>query len=130
MSFGRERTVLITLAVLVALLGFCAVQFPFVLSTRVLGNLLTDNAFLGMLAIGMTVVIISGGIDLSVGSVLAFTGVLLGVLITGQDVDPGLAFAIALALGTAFGAVQGAAVHPPSSSPWPVCFWLGEPASF
>ncbi|HET7817018.1 MAG TPA: galactofuranose ABC transporter, permease protein YjfF [Sphingomicrobium sp.] len=111
MTFGRDRTVLMTLAVLVALLGFCAVQFPFVLSARVLGNLLTDHAFLGMLAIGMTVVIISGGIDLSVGSVLAFTGVLLGVLITNQGVNPGLAFAVALAIGTVFGAVQGAAVH-------------------
>lgn len=111
MTFGRDRTVLITLAVLVAVLGFCAVQFPFVLSARVLGNLLTDHAFLGMLAIGMTVVIISGGIDLSVGSVLAFTGVLLGVLITNQGVKPGLAFAVALAMGSVFGAVQGAAVH-------------------
>jgi galactofuranose transport system permease protein len=106
-----ERTVLITLAVLVALFGFCAVQFPFVLSVRVVGNLLTDNAFLGMLAIGMTLVIISGGIDLSVGSVLAFTGVLLGVLIAHRGVTPGVAFAIALLIGAAFGAVQGAAVH-------------------
>ena len=111
MSLGGQRTMLITLAVLLALLAFCAVQFPFVLSTRVLGNLLTDNAFLAMLAIGMTVVIISGGIDLSVGSVLAFTSVLLAVLITQQGLDPALAFGVALALGTAFGAAQGAAVH-------------------
>ena len=68
MSLVRDRTVFITAAVLLLLLGVCAVQFPFVLSTRVLGNLLTDNAYLGVIAIGMTVVIISGGIDLSVGS--------------------------------------------------------------
>ena len=49
------------------------------LSTRVIGNLLTDNAFLGIAAVGMTFVIISGGIDLSVGSVIAFTGVFLAV---------------------------------------------------
>lgn len=108
---SRDRTVLITAAVLLLLLGACAVQFPFVLSTRVLGNLLTDNAYLGVIAIGMTVVIISGGIDLSVGSVLAFVGVLLGVLITQHGVDPLLAFSMALALGTAFGALQGAAIH-------------------
>ena len=111
MNLGRHRAILITLAVLLALLGLCAVQFPFVLSTRVIGNLLTDNAFLGLLAIGMTVVIISGGIDLSVGSVLAFVSVLLAVFITRLDVDPLLAFALALLVGTAFGALQGAAIH-------------------
>ncbi|QIK78990.1 sugar ABC transporter permease YjfF [Sphingomonas piscis] len=111
MNFAANRTVFITLAVLLLLLGYCAAQFPFVLSTRVLGNLLTDNAFLGVIAVGMTVVIISGGIDLSVGSVLAFVGVLLGVLITQQGVDPLLAFAIVLVIGTAFGALQGAAIH-------------------
>ena len=111
MSLGRHRAILITLAVLLALLGLCAVQFPFVLSTRVIGNLLTDNAFLGLLAIGMTVVIISGGIDLSVGSVLAFVSVVLAVMITRFGVDPLLAFALALLVGTAFGALQGAAIH-------------------
>jgi len=64
-----------------------------------------------MLAIGMTVVIISGGIDLSVGSVLAFSAVLLSVLITKRGVDPTFAFVIVLGIGTAFGALQGAAVH-------------------
>ncbi len=51
------------------------------LSTRVIGNLLTDNAFLGIAAVGMTFVILSGGIDLSIGSVIAFTGVFLAVLL-------------------------------------------------
>jgi simple sugar transport system permease protein len=111
MRLVGDRPVLITLAILLALVGFCAVQFPFILSARVAGNLLTDNAFLAMLAIGMTVVIISGGIDLSVGSVLAFVGVLLSLLIARHDVDPIAAFAIALLVGTAFGALQGAAIH-------------------
>lgn len=111
MSFIRNRPLLITLAVLLALFAFCAVQFPFVLSARVIGNLLTDNAFLCLLAIGTTVVIISGGIDLSVGAVLAFTGVLLAQLISRYHLDPMLAFALALLAGTSFGAVQGAAIY-------------------
>jgi simple sugar transport system permease protein len=110
-SFIRNNTAFVTAAVLLLLIGYCALQFPFVLSTRVLGNLLADNAFLGIIAIGMTVVIISGGIDLSVGSVLAFVCVLLGVLISHQGVDPLLAFVTALILGTLFGALQGAAIH-------------------
>ena len=48
-------------------------QFPNFASTRVVANLLTDNAFLGVVATGMTFVIISGGIDLSVGSVIGFS---------------------------------------------------------
>jgi len=108
---GQNRTLLVTVAVLVALFAFCASQFPFVVSTRVIGNLLTDNAFLGMLAIGMTVVIISGGIDLSVGSVLAFSAVLLSMLISKRGLDPSVAFVIVLGIGTTFGALQGTAVH-------------------
>lgn len=111
MRLLRDRTVLMTGLVLLLLLAASAAQFPFILSTRVLGNLLTDNAFLGMLAVGMTVVIISGGIDLSVGSVLAFVGVLVAVLITHLGVHPLVAFGLALLLGSAFGAVQGAAIH-------------------
>jgi simple sugar transport system permease protein len=106
-----QRPVIITALILLALFAFCAVQFPFVLSTRVLGNLLTDNAYLGVIAVGMTVVIISGGIDLSVGSVLAFVGVMLGVLIGQQGVHPIVAFGLALVIGTAFGAIQGAAIR-------------------
>ena len=54
-------------------------QFPNFVSTRVVANLLTDNAFLGVVAAGMTFVIISGGIDLSVGSVIGFATVFLAL---------------------------------------------------
>jgi simple sugar transport system permease protein len=86
-------------------------QQPAMLSTRVLGNFLTDNAFLGIAAVGMTFVILSGGIDLSVGAVIGFTTVLIAVLIMWLNLHPLLAFAIALTVATAFGAVMGAAIH-------------------
>ena len=110
MRLDRNLPSLVTLSVFVLLYAACAVQFPFMASGRVAGNLLTDNAFLGVLAVGMTVVILSGGIDLSVGAVVAFVGVLLALLI-GGGVDPFLAFAIALAAGTLYGALIGAAIH-------------------
>jgi simple sugar transport system permease protein len=47
--------------------------YPGFLSLQVLFNLLIDNAFLLVIAVGMSFVILSGGIDLSVGSVLALT---------------------------------------------------------
>ena len=111
MSFERNRALIVTVAVFLLLFAVCAAQFPFVLSGRVIGNLVTDNAFLGVLAIGMTVVIISGGIDLSMGAVLAFVSVLLAVLIERQGVEPAVAFAIAGAVATAFGALIGSAIH-------------------
>ncbi len=45
-------------------------------SPRLISSLLLDNAYLLILAVGMTFVILTGGIDLSVGSVIAFTGIL------------------------------------------------------
>jgi ribose/xylose/arabinose/galactoside ABC-type transport system permease subunit len=86
-------------------------QQPAMLSTRVLGNFLTDNAFLGIAAVGMTFVILSGGIDLSVGAVIGFTTVLVAVLIMWLQLHPLVAFTIALIVATAFGAIMGAAIH-------------------
>jgi simple sugar transport system permease protein len=81
------------------------------LSTRVIGNLLTDNAFLGIAAVGMTFVILSGGIDLSIGSVIAFTGVFLAVVLEATPLHPLVAFALVLVITTAFGGVMGAIIH-------------------
>lgn len=85
----------------------CWLQFPNMLSTRVVGNLLTDNAYLGIVAVGMTLVILSGGIDLSVGSVIAFTGVFIAVMLRGTPLHPLIVFALALGLATLFGAAMG-----------------------
>lgn len=85
----------------------CWLQFPNILSTRVIGNLLTDNAYLGIVAVGMTLVILSGGIDLSVGSVIAFSGVFIAVVLRDTSLHPLLVFAMLLAITTAFGAAMG-----------------------
>jgi ribose/xylose/arabinose/galactoside ABC-type transport system permease subunit len=68
----RLYPLLATIAIFVVGYAICYMQFPAMLSTRVIGNLLTDNAYLGIVAVGMTIVILSGGIDLSVGAVIAF----------------------------------------------------------
>ena len=96
--------------ILVFLLGYalCAVQFPAIASVRVAADLLTDNAFLGIVAVGMTFVIISGGIDLSVGSVIGFTTVFLAVAIQHFALPPLVAFAAVLGVCALFGAAMGA----------------------
>lgn len=89
----------------------CVMQFPYMLSTRVVGNLLTDNAYLGIVAVGMTVVILSGGIDLSVGSVIAFSGVFIAVMLRDTGLHPIIVFALLLVVSTSFGAAMGWLIH-------------------
>jgi len=100
-----------TLAIFLIAYGICIAQFPAMLSTRVVGNLLTDNAFLGIVAVGMTFVILSGGIDLSVGSVIAFSGVFIAVMLRDTGLHPLPVFLMLLVLTTAFGAVMGGLIH-------------------
>jgi galactofuranose transport system permease protein len=80
-------------------------------SLRVFVNLFIDNAFVGVIAIGMTFVIISGGIDLSVGSVVAITGVLAAKLMHDYGVHPVYAFSICLVFGALFGMMMGSLIH-------------------
>ncbi|CAN7361958.1 galactofuranose ABC transporter, permease protein YjfF [Rhizobium leguminosarum] len=108
---SKYLPLLATIVIFVLAYAGCALQYPNILSTRVIGNLLTDNAFLGIAAVGMTFVIISGGIDLSIGSVIAFTGVFLAVILQDTSIHPLLAFALVLVITTAFGGIMGAIIH-------------------
>jgi len=84
------------------------------LSKDNLFNVLRQGSIVGVLAIGMTFVIATAGIDLSVGSMVAATGIAGGWLMThvgAFDSIPSLGFIIgAIALGVALGAVNGAAI--------------------
>lgn len=108
---STHLSLIITLATFILAYALCAWQYPSMLSTRVVANLLTDNAFLGIVAVGMTFVILSGGIDLSVGSVIAFTGVFLAVILRDTSIHPLTAFAIVLVITTLFGAAMGTIIH-------------------
>jgi simple sugar transport system permease protein len=81
------------------------------LSPRVAAGFLSDNAVLGIVAVGMTFVIISGGIDLSVGAVVACSSILIARLIADASWHPVAAVILALALGAAFGGGMGALIH-------------------
>ncbi|MCC8116399.1 MAG: sugar ABC transporter permease YjfF [Planctomycetes bacterium] len=102
----RYMTLLITALVLIALYACGGIYFNNFMRLRVLVNLFGDNAFTGITAVGMTFVIISGGIDLSVAAVIAFTTIFIA-----QNVQNGWhpipAMLVALVLGALFGAVQG-----------------------
>lgn len=104
---ARALPLYATILIFVVAYALAYSQFPNILSTRVIGNLLTDNAYLGIVAVGMTLVILSGGIDLSVGAVIAFSGVFIAVMLRDTGLHPLAVFAILLALTTAFGAAMG-----------------------
>ena len=105
---ARKHVPLIATVSVFALLYLGAsLAYPGFFSWRVFFNLLNDNAFLGLAALGMTFVILSGGIDLSVGAMIGFISILIATLVQGHHVHPALAIAIAIACGTLIGATMG-----------------------
>ena len=102
------RFVPISATILVFLLAYAIgiANFRNFGSLRVFLNLLHDNAYLGVAAIGAMVVILSGGIDLSVGSVIAFTGMLIAKMID-CGVNACWAILLAIVIGALFGMLQG-----------------------
>lgn len=97
----------VTVTLFLAMAGAGSVAYTGFFSSQVFLNLLIDNAFLCIVAVGMTFVILSGGIDLSVGSVIALTTMVSAALVEQHQWPPAVVIPLVLALGTAFGAFQG-----------------------
>ncbi len=108
---ARALPLIATLSVFLLTYLLAAVYFPEFFNPKVLLNLFSDNAFLGVIAIGITFVIISGGIDLSVGSTLAFVGVLTAHLLEVKGMDPVFVVFLMLFLGTMLGSLMGSLIH-------------------
>tara|TARA_R110002051_G_scaffold28005_1_gene66867 strand:- start:6438 stop:7664 length:1227 start_codon:yes stop_codon:yes gene_type:complete len=70
-------------------------------------NLLLQNSYIIIMALGMLIVIVAGHIDLSVGSVMGFTGALAAVMIVEYDQSTGVTIATCLLAGGLIGAAQG-----------------------
>jgi ribose/xylose/arabinose/galactoside ABC-type transport system permease subunit len=102
---------LTTAAVLAVLYAAACFLYDGFFSLRGVVNLLTDNAALGISAVGLTLVIFSGGIDLSVGAVAGFTSIFTATLIEQHHVHPLLAALAALVIGGTLGAGMGAIIH-------------------
>ncbi len=103
---------------LVATMGVCLLlyllagaKFHQFFTGKVFLDLLNENAYLGICAVGMTFVILSGGIDLSVGSMIGLTGIASAVMITNLGWHPLPTFLVMLLVGALFGAAHGALVR-------------------
>jgi ribose transport system permease protein len=111
-SSRGKREVIFALAgvALVALLGclFNANGAFFRAGTH--ADVLLYNGPFGILACGLTVVIVSGGIDLSVGSVVALSGVVFAMLVMKHEVSGPWAIASAIGVGALCGLVSGSLI--------------------
>lgn len=98
------------MAVLALLFIGAQMQFGNFITPRTMSALLLDNAYLVILAVGMTFVIVTAGIDLSVGSVMAFTGI-LGASMLSNGVPFLLAVPVMFVAGAAIGLLLGILVQ-------------------
>lgn len=102
-KIGRPLAVLIILVVLLSIIS------PNFLSVDNLTNVLRQISVNGMIAAGLTLVILTGGIDLSVGSILAFSGAVMAMLLQ-MGIPLGLALLAGFAIGLLFGLINGVLV--------------------
>ncbi|OUS36958.1 sugar ABC transporter permease [Rhodobacterales bacterium 56_14_T64] len=113
-GFFAKFAPLIFLIVLIIAFGLANERF---LSPRNISNILTEVSIFGLMSIGMTFVILTAGIDLSVGSTLALAGMMAAFVATGGNYEGaatdsattwwGFAFLTAIGVGIAAGLLQG-----------------------
>jgi ribose/xylose/arabinose/galactoside ABC-type transport system permease subunit len=108
---GRHLPLFATALTLAILFGVAAQRYDGFASGRTLVNLFIDNAALGIAAVGMTLVIFAGGIDLSVGAVLGFTSIVTATLIMSSGWHPGVVWPLAIVAGAVLGGAMGALIH-------------------
>lgn len=96
-----------TVSLFLAMSAYGSLSYTGFFSAQAFLNLLIDNAFLVIVAVGMTFVILTGGIDLSVGSVVALSTIILAKLVEHAHWNLWLAMPLVLSLGTLFGAFMG-----------------------
>jgi ribose transport system permease protein len=103
----QARQKLLAFASLVALVAFFGIVAPRFLQVDNLVSILQATAVNGVLAVACTFVIISGGIDLSVGTMMTFCAVIAGVVLTNLGLPLPLGIAAALVAGAVCGATSG-----------------------
>ncbi len=108
---ARSLPLIVTSLLFVLLFGFGSVSYDSFFSLQVFLNLLIDNAFVTVVAIGMTFVILTGGIDLSVGSIVALTTMVTASLVEQHHWSIWGVIPLVLVMGSAFGMMMGVLIH-------------------
>lgn len=100
------RRLEVRMTLLALLLGFAlSLMSPYFLTQSNIFNMLDQSVVIGIVSVGMTFVILTGGIDLSVGSVAGLTGIVLGLSV--QHMPIPAAIAVAVLAGGGIGLVSG-----------------------
>ena len=98
------------LLIFVAMLVYGQVQYGGIFQYSTLSNLFINNAHLVLIAVGLTFVILTGVIDLSVGAVIACSSV-AGVMLTNAGLNAWLALAAMVLIGAAMGTLSGVLIE-------------------
>lgn len=99
----QQWGIIFVLIVLIIIMGIIS---PVFLSGRNIRNILQQVSTIGILAMGSTVVMISGGIDLSIGSIVSVAAVVMGTMIK-ANYPPELAIVVGLLIGSGIGLING-----------------------
>ena len=102
-----------TVAIFLLIYAYGAIKFGDIGFTtlRTFVNFFTDNAYYGISAVGMTMVLITGGIDLSVASVASLTGMLVAYGWTKLGISPVITMGLSIVIGVGLGVLMGAAIY-------------------
>jgi len=113
----KNMTIIATIVLFIALYSFGIVKYTAFSKPQVFLNLFIDNAYLIIMATGLSFVIISGGIDLSVASLLAFSTMVTAALLE-NGVNPIITIFLVLFIGALFGFIQGYLIATFDLHPW------------
>lgn len=108
-TITRNSTMLIGF-VLVLLIIVATIFSPFFLTMFNLQSLMRDIALIGLVAIGQSLLLLLGELDLSVGTMATLAGILAGLLMTQVGMNPYVALLIGLISGVLFGIINGLVV--------------------
>ena len=103
-SILKKNVPFLILIILVFLFSFIAPNFMTIGNLR---TLIRQISFAGISAVGLMFVMISGGIDLSIGSQIVFSNVLLAIMMVDWNLPPSVAIPLILLVGTGLGAING-----------------------
>ena len=103
-SILKKNVPFLILVLLVVLFSFIAPNF---MTFGNLRTLIRQISFAGISAVGLMFVMISGGIDLSIGSQIVFSNVLLAIMMVDWKLPPAAAIPLILLVGTGLGAING-----------------------
>lgn len=101
--FILENSTIVLFVVLFVFFGLVAPRF---FSTKNVANIFSNASYIGIIGVGMTFVLLTGGIDLSVGATMYVSAVVAGLVINQLGLPVGLGFAACILVGLVFGTIN------------------------